>query len=87
MFQTRFFESIIDTIEHDLLIQKVSLQFRFLTSACSVIHFYLNGRKELVSVNAEFLSTKDLYKGGPRKVRILSPFLFSMFINDITIIL
>lgn len=72
-----------DSINHMLLCQKLKLLFNFSDSAVALIKSYLHERSQSVTLNGESSLEKELIRGTPQG-SVLSPLLFSLFINDIS---
>ena len=74
--------SAFDTVDHQLLLQKLEKQFFIHGNALSLLESYIKGRTFFVSINGKTSNKKDLKFGVPQG-SLLGPLLFIMYTSDI----
>ena len=75
------FSKAFDTIDHDILIQKLTL-YNFTENAKDFMKCYLSNRKQFVQINDAKSSFLTLKKGVPQG-SVLGPLLILIFINGL----
>jgi hypothetical protein len=71
------FSKTFDSIDHELLLMKLSNYFNFSPSAISMIRAYLTGRSQCVCVDG-------IASDGARITSGIPPLLFCLFMNDVS---
>ena len=76
------FSKAFDTVNYNILLDKLKNYFGFDTFSCKLIESYLSFRTQAVISNNKTSTLKQIRSGVPQG-SILGPIFFSMFINDI----
>lgn len=80
------FSKAFDTVPHILLLHKLRHNFNFSELAVKLISSYLLNRSQVVYCNKLFSESRVLNSGVPQG-SILGPLLFSLFVNDLPMVL
>lgn len=71
-----------DMVDHKLLVYKLKTRYSFSNSACNLLKSFLSNRKQMVFNKGSFSELEEVNQGVPQGA-ILSPLLFSLFLNDL----
>ena len=75
---------VFDTINHSLLVGKLSSQFGFSNLSATLIDSYLRGRSQIMKVGSYRSPIAYINKGVPQG-SMLSPLLFNLMVDDMLI--
>ena len=75
--------SAFDTVDHDILLQRLQHTFGFEGTVLAWLRSYLSGRTQTVCINGKYSESQDICQGVPQG-SVLGPILFCLYVQPVS---